>query len=74
MFIKLRGVDRAGGQNLSPRENLSSIREHSFKVRGVKFKGDVRGRSFTQSDKCLECASRGGSGGRHNSGIYEVFK
>ena len=35
-------------QKLFPRVEESITRGHRFKVRGVRFKGDVRGRFFTQ--------------------------
>ena len=36
-------------QKLFPRVEESITRGHRFKVRGARFKGDVRGRFFTQS-------------------------
>ena len=34
-----------------------------------KFKGDVRGKFFTRSGGCLECAARGGGGSTRISNI-----
>ena len=44
----MRGVDRVGSQKLFPRVEESITRGNWFKVRGVRFKRDVRGRFFTQ--------------------------
>ena len=65
----MRGIDRVDSQNLFPRVEMSNTRGHVLKVRGVKFKGDVRGKCFhTQSGRCLERAARGGGGGRYDRG------
>ena len=39
---------RVDSQKLFPRVEESITRGHRFKVRGARFKGDVRGRFFTQ--------------------------
>eukprot|EP00061_Rhincodon_typus_P009105 g32324.t1 len=44
----MRCIDRVDGQNLFLRAEMSKPREHAFKARGGKFKGDVRGKFFTQ--------------------------
>jgi len=44
----VRGIDRVDSKRLSPRVEMSVRRGGRFKVRGGKFKGDVRGRFFTQ--------------------------
>jgi len=44
----MRGMDRVNSQMLFPRVEESSTRRHKFKVCGEKFRGDVRGRFFTQ--------------------------
>jgi len=65
----VRDIDRVDSQNLIPRVELSNTRGHALKVRGGKFKGDVRGKIFyTESGRCLEHAARGGGGGRYNRG------
>ena len=44
----MRGMDRVESQKLFPRVKESITRGHRFKVRGARFKGDVRDRFFTQ--------------------------
>jgi len=44
----MRGMDRVDSQMLFLRVERSSTRGHRFKVCGEKFRGDVRGRFFTQ--------------------------
>ena len=44
----MRGMDRVDSQKLFPRVEESITRGHRFKVRGTKFKADVRGKFFTQ--------------------------
>ena len=44
----MRDIDRVDSQNLFPRVEMSNTRGHVLKVRGGKFKGDVRGKFFTQ--------------------------
>ena len=44
----MRGMDRVDSQKLFPRVEESITRGHRFKMRGARFKGDVRGRFFTQ--------------------------
>ena len=46
----MRGMDRVDSQKLFPRVEESITKGHRFKVRGASFKGDVRGRCFTQRD------------------------
>ena len=43
-----RGMDRADSQKLFPRVEESITRGHRFKVQGARFKGDERGKFFTQ--------------------------
>ena len=44
----MRDIDRVDSQNLFPRVEISNTRGHALKVRGGKFKGNVRGKFFTQ--------------------------
>ena len=44
----MRGMDRVDSQKLFPRVEESITWGHRFKVRGVRFKGDVRVKYFTQ--------------------------
>lgn len=45
--IIMQDIDIVDSQNLFRRMEMSRIREHSFKVRGAKFKGkDMRGQVF----------------------------
>ena len=44
----MRGMDRVDSQKLFPRVEESITGGHRFKVRGARFKGDVRGKFFTQ--------------------------
>ena len=44
----MRNMDRVDSQKLFPRVEESITRGHRFKVRGARFKGDVRGRFFTE--------------------------
>ncbi|XP_059831389.1 uncharacterized protein LOC132397106 [Hypanus sabinus] len=44
----LRGIDRVDSQRLFPRAPLLSTRGHGFKLSGGRFKGDIRGRFYTQ--------------------------
>ena len=44
----MRGMDRVYSQKLFPRVEESITKGHRFKMQGARFKGDVRGRSFTQ--------------------------
>jgi len=44
----MRGMDRMHCQNISPMVEESITRGHMFKVRGARFKGDVRCMIFTQ--------------------------
>ena len=63
----LRGMDRVDSQKLFSRVEESITRGHRFKVRGARFKGDVRGRFFTESSGCLELVAGGDSGSGHGS-------
>ena len=64
----VRGMDRVDSQKLFPRVEESITRGHRFKVRGAKFKGNIRGKIlYTESSGCLELAAGGGSGSRYNS-------
>ena len=40
----MRGIDQLDSQYLFPKVGESKTRGHRFKVRGARFKGDVRGR------------------------------
>ena len=44
----MTGLDRVDSQSLFPRVERSIAQGHRLKVRGGKFKRDVRGRFFTQ--------------------------
>ena len=44
----MSGIDRVDSEMLFPRVEKSSTRGHRFKVHGEKFRGDVRGKFFTQ--------------------------
>ena len=44
----MRGMDRVDSLKLFPRVKESITRGHKFKVRGARFKGDVRGKFFTR--------------------------
>ena len=44
----MRGMDRVDSQKLFPRVEESMTRGHRFKMQGARFKGDVRGKFFTQ--------------------------
>lgn len=39
----MKGIDRVDSQRFFPRMEMSITREHSFKMRGEKFKDDVKG-------------------------------
>ena len=63
-------MNRMDSQMFFPRVEKSSTRGHRFKVRGEKFRGDMRGKFlYTEGGECLERAARGGGGSRYNSGI-----
>ena len=44
----MKGMDRVDSQKFFPKVEESITRGHRFMVRGAKFKGDVRGKFFTQ--------------------------
>jgi len=44
--MNMRGMDRFDSQKLFPRLEESITRGHTLKVRGARFKGNVRGRFF----------------------------
>ena len=46
LFIGVTKCHRVDSQKLFPRVEESITRRHSFKVRGARFKGDVRGKFF----------------------------
>ena len=48
VYKMIRGIDRVDGQRLFPRLEMASTRGHNFKVSGSRYRGDVRGRFFTQ--------------------------
>jgi len=61
----MMGMDRMDSQKLFPRVEESITRRHGFKVRGARFKGEVRGKFFyTEGGGCLELAASGSSGSR----------
>ena len=45
----IRGIDKVDGQRRFPRLEMASTRGHNFKLCGSRYRGDVRGRFFTQS-------------------------
>ena len=44
----IRGLDRVDSESLFPQMVMASTRGHSFKLRGDRYRTDVRGRFFTQ--------------------------
>ena len=50
----IRGLDRVDSENLFPWMVMACMRGHSFKLRGDRYRTDVRGRFFTQSRKGVE--------------------
>jgi len=44
----IRGIDRVDCQRLFPRVEQTIARGHKFKVKGGRYRGDVRGKFFTQ--------------------------
>ena len=44
----IHAIVTAISQNLVPRVEMPNARGHALKVRGGKFRGDVRGKCFTQ--------------------------
>ena len=48
MYKMLRGIDRVDSQSLFPRAEMVATRGHRFKVLGSRYRGDVRGKFFTQ--------------------------
>jgi len=44
----IRGLDRVDSGSPFPRIVMASTRGHSFKLRGDRYRTDVRGRFFTQ--------------------------
>ena len=69
----MRGMDRVDSQKLFPRVEESITRRHRFKVRGTRFKGDVRDKFFTEDGGCLELAAGGGNGSRYYSDFKELI-
>lgn len=67
----MKGIDRVDSQRFFPRMEMSITREHSFKMRGEKFKDDVKGKFHfnAENSSCLECAIRGGGGSRNNTDV-----
>ena len=55
----LRGIDRVDSQRLFPRSEMVATRGHRFKVLGSRYRGDVRGKFFTQR---VVAAISGGGG------------
>ena len=55
----MRGMDRVDSQKFFPRVEESITRGHRFKVRGARFKGDVRGKFFyTEGGGCWNSLPR----------------
>ena len=48
VYKVMRGMDRVDSQKLLPRVEESITKGHRFKVQGARFKGDIRGKFFTQ--------------------------
>ncbi|XP_078059894.1 uncharacterized protein LOC144485672 [Mustelus asterias] len=48
VYKMLRGLDRVDSQRLFPRAEMVATRGHRFKVLGGRYRGDVRGKFFTQ--------------------------
>ncbi|MDZ1603208.1 reverse transcriptase family protein, partial [Klebsiella pneumoniae] len=48
VYKMIRGIDRVDSQRLFPQVEQSVTRGHKFKVKGGRYRGDVRGRFFTQ--------------------------
>jgi len=44
----IRGLDRVDSESLFPRMVIASMRGHSLKLRGDRYRTDVRGRFFIQ--------------------------
>ena len=66
----MSGMDRVDSQMLFCRVEKSSTRGYRLKVRGEKFRRDVRGKVFyTEGGECLEHAAQGAVGSRYDSGI-----
>ena len=64
----MRCMDRVDSQKLFPRVEESITRGHRFKVRGARFKGDVRDKFFTQKVVgAWNSLPGGGSGSRYDS-------
>ena len=47
-YKMIRGLDRVDSESLFPRMVTANTRGHSFKLRGDRYRTDVRGRFFTQ--------------------------
>ena len=62
MYKMIRGIDRVDSQRPFPRVEVAITRGHNFKVSGGRYRGDVRGRFFTQSVVGgMECSASNGS-------------
>jgi len=48
VYKMLRGIDRVDSQRLFPRVEMAATRGHRFKVLGGRYRGNVRGKFFTQ--------------------------
>ena len=44
----LTGIDRVDSQRLFPRAGMVATRGHRFQVLGSRYRGDIRGKFFTQ--------------------------
>ena len=47
-YKMVRGLDRVDSESLFPRMEMASTRGHSFKLRGNRYRTEVRGMFFTQ--------------------------
>ena len=72
VYKMMRGNDCVGSQRLFPRAEMASMREHSFKVLGNGYRGDVRGKFFfnSESGECVEWAAGNGGGGDRYDRVF----
>ena len=69
----IRGLDRVDDESLFPRMVMANTRGHSLKLRGDRFRTDVRGSFFTQSGGDMECPACSSSGLVNIKGIQMVI-
>ena len=48
VYKMLRGIHRVDSERLFPRAGMVATRGHRFRVLGSRYRGDVRGKFFTQ--------------------------